>query len=798
MRRAFAFSLSVLGVLALCACAPQTPLESSSSVDSTSKPSSSESSLIPSSSEGMGSETAPSSQEESSSESSEPDLPLDLTAENLSLLFKKMKETRRFVFGSSGSNSLTFAPDYLASPIQGIGYIALNSYDSEKTQSEKLLYQCSFTFTGKVNVTTPLLKKTLFDLVGTPYTDFSEFNYLSGLPDASFSKASFFDAKEDGYLFSIDEDLVTALATMCGYGKEAANGSFYRAKISLNKHNAVSFVLQGFNDAFKLVDTAASGSFAAIGTASCEPLEQYLKENPDLPSKSLSLAEISSLSFADDNDVVSLDNESHATLTDGSSGLIAKEEINRTKEAYERFLIDPSTGDKTATLVENEEDGIPSYVGLNGDNEVVREKFEKYYSFDSTFPFIYSLLSSDLKAFREVESGHYHYYGWLHSSLFSSVSSLNGSRGISALDLYVENGSFQKIVFSYPTQTGTNSSGSSFLYDLEIVSSLAEDRPLTPVKPYESKPFSDELAKAFKAFDGNRPFQVVAQDDRTSHFKYTTTYTGDVLLFRTDYFTGAGPKSYTHGYKKVDESSYRRFIVDREGNLLPNGFATTGQVKDEIGFHLSPNVFKKKADGTFVFDSYVLSGAKDGMILGTQKKNFLPSTFAMSLSLGGDVASASYSYSDGLFSSGSETLSFAYDEDVALSGDLAASLESLAEFKEPTSWDDEGSSFMTYLRKYFGDAASEIPYVYDPDLYKLWDISDSTAELEISSNSNTADASAFYERYKEALVKEGFVLQETPPASLPGATVYVKGDISLRIAASLKGGIYFWKTGEYK
>ena len=186
------------------------------------------------------------------------------------------------------------------------------------------------------------------------------------------------------------------------------------------------------------------------------------------------------------------------------------------------------------------------------------------------------------------------------------------------------------------------------------------------------------------------------------------------------------------------------------------------------------------------------------MILGTQKKNFLPSTFAMSLSLGGDVASASYSYSDGLFSSGSETLSFAYDEDVALSGDLAACLESLAEFKEPTSWDDEGSSFMTYLRKYFGDAASEIPYVYDPDLYKLWDISDSTVELEISSNSNTADASAFYERYKEALVKEGFVLQETPPASLPGATVYVKGDISLRIAASLKGGIYFWKTGEYK
>ena len=140
----------------------------------------------------MGSETAPSSQEESSSESSEPDLPLDITAENLSLLFKKMKETRRFVFGSSGSNSLTFAPDYLASPIQGIGYIALNSYDSEKTQSEKLLYQCSFTFTGKVNVTTPLLKKTLFDPVGTPYTDFSEFNYLSGLPDASFSKASFF------------------------------------------------------------------------------------------------------------------------------------------------------------------------------------------------------------------------------------------------------------------------------------------------------------------------------------------------------------------------------------------------------------------------------------------------------------------------------------------------------------------------------------------------------------------------------------------------------------------------------
>lgn len=721
-----------------------------------------------------------------------------MTAENLSSLFKTMVETKRFIFGTTVMDSLVFAPDYLASQIQGAGYIALQSYDSEKTQSEKILYQCSFDFRGKVTVTTPLVRRSLLDFVGTPYTDFADFNFISSLPSSSFSKSVFVDAKEKGYLFSTNEDLVAALAKMCGYETEATDGTFYRAKLSINENNALKFVLQGFDDTFHLVDTAASGSFAAIGTASCDALELYLKDNGDLPSKTLTLAEISSLAFGSDDDVVSIDNESIATLSDGSSGSIAKEEVNRTKNVYERFLVDLESGEKTATLVENEADGIPSYVGLNGDNEVVREKFSEYYTFENSFPFVYSLIDSDLKAFREVEPGHYHYYGWLHSSFFSSLSSLNGSSGISGLDLYTKDGSFEKIVFSYPTQTGTTASGSSFRYNLQIVSSLVDDRPITEVKPYETKPFSARLSEAFDAFDGNRPFQVVAQDDLTSYYRFTTTFTGDVLVFKTEYYTGQGPTSYSYGYKKVDESSYRRFLVDREGNVLPNGFAAVGQVKDEIGFHLSPDIFKKKTDGSYVFDSYVLSGAKEGMILGTQKEFFLPSTFEMNLSDGGLVESASYSYSDGLFSSGSETLSFSYDDEVALPEELLSSLDSLGEFQQPTSWEEEGNSISTYLHKYFGDEADGIPYIYDPDLYRLWDVSDSIMELEISSNSRTANASSFYRKYENALVEAGFVLQDNPPASLPGATVYVKGNISLRIAGSLRGGIYFWKTGEYK
>jgi len=775
MKKRFLYPTLLLGVLSLLSCQASNPSETSSS--------------------GFSSE--PSSSVEASESSEDP---LALNEENLSSLFLRIIQTKRFVFGVKGGTPLTFTPDYLASQLNGVGYLALESFDSEKTNSERILYQCSFSVKGDVDVTTPLVKTDFYAGTTTPYVDFSEFDFMQSLGQSDVGADVFFKVDGEDVLYTTNVELIKALAKMCGFDSEAEDGTFYRAKFSINKNNALSFVLQGFDASYHLVDVeTARGSFASIGKANIPCLEKYIENHRKIPEKTLSESELSNLALSSESTVVSFDNQSIATLANGSSGAIAKEEVNRKKGVYERFLVDVSTGEKTATLVEEGDDGVPSYIGLNGDNEVSREKFSQYYSFDSSFPYVLDLLHSDIKAFREVEPGRYHYYGWMHSSYFSSVCSLNGRSGISSIDLYVENGSFEKIVFSYPTQTGTDSAGSTFFYDLKIVSSLVSPRAITEVRPYGEKAFSSSLEHAFSAFSGESPFCVTAQDDKNSNSKFTTFYNGDILFRKKEYLTGAGVTSYSYGYVKENENSYRRFLIDREGLVLPNGFAEEGEVKDEIGFHLSPNLFRQKSDGSFVFDSYVLSGAKEGMILGSQGEYFLPSTFSLSLdSSSGKISSASYSYSDGMFSSGSETIRFAYGEDVSLEEAVQKAIEGLPAFAQPTSWEEEGNRISAYLTKYFGDEAKNVPYVYDADLYRLWDITDSTSELEIFSNSGTADAASFYSKYEKALLAAGFAVSDTPIASLPGATVYVKGDISIRLAKNLRGGIYLWKTGEYK
>ena len=184
------------------------------------------------------------------------------------------------------------------------------------------------------------------------------------------------------------------------------------------------------------------------------------------------------------------------------------------------------------------------------------------------------------------------------------------------------------------------------------------------------------------------------------------------------------------------------------------------------------------------------------MILGTNSEEFLPSTFKLTVDPEKEVViSASYSYSDGLFSSGSETLTFKYDDEVSLKDGLKEKLASIPEWVEPKSWKEENENIYKYLQKYFSAEADNVPYIYDEDIYDQWLVSDSILELEIYSRSPTGNSS-FLDTYRKKLIEEGF--ETTTLTSLPGAIVYVKGNISIRVAGVLNGGIYLWKTGDIK
>lgn len=108
-------------------------------------------------------------------------------------------------------------------------------------------------------------------------------------------------------------------------------------------------------------------------------------------------------------------------------------------------------------------------------------------------------------------------------------------------------------------------------------------------------------------------------------------------------------------------------------------------------------------------------------------------------------------------------------------------MSNLPTWVEPKTWKDEDPKIYSYLQKYFGDEADSVPYVYDGDVYSQWFASDSTLELEIYSNTQTADAASFFQKYREKLLASGF--ETTTLTSMPGATIYVKGNVSIRLAS---------------
>ncbi len=735
----------------------------------------------------------------SSSSSKEEFVPLELTAKNMISSLREIVSSNNFTFANNYISNFPisktlFTEKYMYYSDYQAGYLMLKSFDQEFTHSENLVYLYSVD-NETVNLMYPLMDGNIFT-TQKPYTSLLSFNFMIDLDLSSLNENEF--EMKDGYLYTKNKTVVRAFASMAGYSSDDYKDTFYKAKLKFDKKNNVEFILQMFNDDYEIVDVSSTrSSFQNVGITHYAPVENYLVENYEMDMPSLSLDQASPLLFQDENDVISLNNESYVKIIGGEEGIVAKEEINRSQNEYEHTSIDILTSRRLTNLVRNNDDGIPSYIGLDGENKLSEERFEKYYTWDYSYPSPSEFLKKQLKAFRQIGENQYRYYGYNQSSFFRSVCNFNGQNGIQWIDIYLKDNKIDHVTFTYRTGQDEYENGETFTYQTIITCQVVEDRSITRPTPYEPKTENAVLAKAFQKFNGSMKFQVTAVNDRSSYTKFITTYDLKHLLKERDYYTGGGAKTFIYGYKTLDDSSYQRFLVGADNVIKTNGSPKQGKVSSLISFGLSPDIFAKTGENEYMFDSYVLKGAKDKMILGSDEKYFLPSTFKLTIDPEKEeVVSAYYEYSDGINQSGSETLSFLYDDDVRLDSSLEEKINNLPTWVEPKSWQEEDTKIYSYLQKYFGDEADNVPYVYDEDIYGQWLVSDSTMELEIYSNTGTADASSFYEKYQEKLLASGF--ETTTLTSMPGATVYVKGNISIRLAKVLVGGIYLWKTGDMK
>lgn len=735
----------------------------------------------------------------SSSSSKEEFAPLELNAKNMISSLKKIVSSNNFTFAynyvlSFPTSKTLFREKYMYYSDYQAGYLTLKSFDKEFTESEELIYLYGIN-NGEVELMYPLTDGNLFS-TPKPYTSLLSFNFMANLDLSSLNEKEF--ELQNGYLYTKNKGLVRALASMAGYSSDDYKDTFYKAKLKFDKNNNVEFILQMFNDAYEIVDVESThASFQDVENTHYAPVEKYLSSNYEMNMPSLSLDQASPLLLQDENDVISLNNESYVKIAGGDEGIVAKEEINRSQNEYEHTSIDVLTSRRLTNLVRNNEDGIPSYIGLDGENKLSEERFEKYYTWDYSYPSPSDFLTKELKAFRKIGENQYRYYGYNSSSFFRSLSNFNGRNGIQWIDIYLVDNKIDHVTFTYRTGQDKYENGETFTYKTTITCQVVKDRNIVNPTPYQSKTENAILAKAFQKFDGSNKFQVKAVNDKNSYSKFITTYDLEHFVKENDYYTGGGEKTFISGYKKLDDSSYQRFLVGTDDVLKTNGSVKQGNISSLIGFGLSPDIFTKTGENEYMFDSYVLKEAKDRMILGSDERYFLPSTFKLTIDPEKEeVVSAYYEYSDGISQSGSETLSFLYGDEVKLDSSLEEKIGNLPTWVEPKSWKEEDSKIYTYLQKYFGEEVDNVPYVYDEDIYGQWTISDSTMELEIYSNTQEADASSFYEKYTEKLLANGF--ETTTLTSMPGATVYVKGNISLRVAKVLVGGIYLWKTGDMK
>lgn len=328
--------------------------------------------------------------------------------------------------------------------------------------------------------------------------------------------------------------------------------------------------------------------------------------------------------------------------------------------------------------------------------------------------------------------------------------------------------------------------GETVHFKIKVVSTVVEDRKIPFLTPYPDA--NPELSDMISALNGGSDFIAHAYDTRTQEREKNTSLVDDLLLFETKNLTFSGTvSSYITGYKQ-EEDGVQRFLIDEKGVAKKNGPLKEGKfLTDFVGMDVSINIFQKENTSTYTLKPLVLKSCSSSFILGNEGNNLVPSSLKM-MTEGGKITQISYDYDDGLFQQGSEIVEYQYDN-LHIDSSIIEKVNSMPDFVEPKNWKDENEEIYNQLVDLFDEEiANSIPYLYDEETYGQFESTYLYNTLTISSDSESVDHDIFYREYKEKLLASGFVLDLEP--DLPGAEIYTKDNIEIRLAKNLIGGLF--------
>ncbi len=709
----------------------------------------------------------------------------DTTVEEAYSLLKKLAIAESYKVSSclytDNAYSDWLTPSYYYSTGLGSGYLLKESYD--KSYGDSIVY--SFKIEDEeIKLGSPKYSyaggalQYVNDLSSLyAFSSYGEFKDKIDLD--SFSSSSF------GIVYSENRYVIKLFSASIGYADEESLKLITRVRF-YKLGNNLGFVLQG-SSGNSFIDYPQTWSlFEDIDDVYYPTIDDYLLKHYYLGKKMVERGDLSLFELGDKTPI-KLHNELHVYIDNLDQGVNMASELLLTTNRAERISINPVDESKTSDLLTKKGD-YAYEIGYDEEGKVAEKLYEKYLSWDDIVPDLVAKILSEQSCYR-LEDGVYNYYGRLANRMkdfFGQMDDLNAAPERFCLTV----GDDDKVNgarFEFPLATYQND-GESFIYRFVLESKIVSD--LLSFTVLEDLPASSkisELDAAFAYFNGSSAYRVSTRDSLSDYDSEIITYADDIyydervsLLFSGDY------KITAEGYFQAGEK-LRYFIKTDDGSFYSQAPDSESHIEENLPHSLSSALFIKNVDGSYSFRDHVLPYASRGLPLSQNASAMLVDTAKLTLK-DGKISTISYTYEWDILNNRKEEATFLY-EDISISDEMKSALLTLAEFKEPTSWEEENPSILADLKKIYGEEANNIPYVYLSSTYKKWSSSYITGQVQLSNDVTKEVDAAFYEAYRSALLAKGFELAITP--SLPGAEEYNLGKIKVRLAKILKGGLYF-------
>ncbi len=660
-----------------------------------------------------------------------------------------------------------YTKDYIYFSETNLGYINLESFDS--SIGDTLVY--NYYFDSQNNFTLAYANEEKL-------SSCQSFNYIANLDIIPSTLI-----QENSYYYSKNKTLISSLANTLGYYEDAENGTFTRVKLSSAEENQFTFTLQTIDyDSFEYVDVPdASGNIFDINSTVIDKCETYLNSF-DLPTISLSKEKISKLNLVDGNDIISVNSEVYISYTGGENVLSDSLSYDR---SISRVRINEN---ETEQYFQNKEGKILKE-GIDALNQVSTMPLGEYYIFNQEYPLAYDALIEELSAFRLIDeqNGQYQYFGFNCENIYKSFSYIDVNSKPESIYLTIKENDF-KLIATFP-EMSVQSGNTIQYFKIQVISTLVSDRTIPTLAPLPEA--NNELQVKINNLDGTKNFIAHSYDTRTTEREKNTYLIDDLLIFEHKELNFSGTvSSYITGYKKED-GGIQRFLIDKNGVAKKNGYLKIDKsLFDYIGMNVSPSIFTKIDDATYKLNSLVLKTVSNSLILGNESDNLVTDSLKMTVD-DNHITQITYDYDDGLFQQGSEIVNYSY-ENLKIPQEISDKIDQMTDFIEPTSWKDESIEIYDKLVDLFGEeTANTIPYLYDEETYCQFESTYLYDTITISSTSETVDDNKFYTEYKNILVEQGYELDLTP--DLPGAEIYTKNNVEIRLAKDLTGGLFISK-----